>query len=213
MSYPRPPIDLGFTDMQVPCGSHICYIYTNDDERLRLLAAYLKAGRERGEESLFITESIEPHDLGERLTDEGFDPDGKPACDLRHARDAYYGGGVFEPDEMLDALANNYVEAREAGSVGHRCTGDTSWLTRQIPGAERMLEYEAKLTPVLDEYPTTAVCQYDARLFSGEFLAEVIQLHPYLVVEGQLVENPYFVEPEEYLEHQNQPRPCHERRV
>jgi hypothetical protein len=39
-------------------------------------------------------------------------------------------------------------------------------------------------------------------LFSGETLMDVLAVHPYTIVRGQFVENPFFVEPAEFLKSQ-----------
>jgi hypothetical protein len=43
------------------------------------------------------------------------------------------------------------------------------------------------------------MCQYDARRFDGATLYKVLQVHPYMVAQGQLVQNPYYVKPDEFL--------------
>jgi hypothetical protein len=48
-------------------------------------------------------------------------------------------------------------------------------------------------------YPYTACCQYDARRFDGETIMDVLSVHPVMIVRGQLVKNPYYIEPEIFL--------------
>ena len=43
------------------------------------------------------------------------------------------------------------------------------------------------------------MCQYDARLFDGATLFKVLQIHPFMVAQGQVVRNPYYLRPEEFL--------------
>jgi hypothetical protein len=65
------------------------------------------------------------------------------------------------------------------------------------------MEYEARVTMFLRRCPATAVCQYDSRVFDGETIMEVLKVHPYMVVRGGVVNNPFFYQPEDYLEHRN----------
>jgi hypothetical protein len=44
------------------------------------------------------------------------------------------------------------------------------------------------------------MCQYDARRFDGATLFKVLQVHPYMVAQGQIVRNPFYLKPEEFLE-------------
>ena len=45
-----------------------------------------------------------------------------------------------------------------------------------------------------------AHCQYDARRFDGATLFDVLNVHPMMIIRGQVVRNPYYVEPEHFLE-------------
>jgi hypothetical protein len=42
------------------------------------------------------------------------------------------------------------------------------------------------------------MCQYDARLFDGATLFKVLQVHPYIIAQGQIVRNPYYIKPEDF---------------
>jgi len=41
------------------------------------------------------------------------------------------------------------------------------------------------------------MCQYDARIFYGANLFKVLQVHSYMIAQGQVVRNPYYAKPEE----------------
>jgi hypothetical protein len=43
----RREISLGFTPERACEGQHICFLFNDDEERLRVMAAYLQAGRWR----------------------------------------------------------------------------------------------------------------------------------------------------------------------
>ncbi len=49
MADERRIISLGFSDQKFPEGQHICYIYSDDDERLEVMAKHLKSGMEAEE--------------------------------------------------------------------------------------------------------------------------------------------------------------------
>ena len=61
------------------------------------------------------------------------------------------------------------------------------------------MEYEALVNTVLDTHPVTPICQYDARRFDGATLLNVLKVHPMMIVQGQIVHNPYYMPPEEFL--------------
>ena len=69
----------------------------------------------------------------------------------------------------------------------------------RVPGGSRLLEYESKVSLLLKNCPVTAVCQYDARSFDGSTIMDILKVHPYMIVRGSVVNNPFFIPPEEYL--------------
>jgi hypothetical protein len=96
-------------------------------------------------------------------------------------------------------------------SVAHdypavRATGETSWAVRGIPGSDRLLEYEARLNDALETVPVTAVCQYDVNLFDGATILDILKVHPIMISRGQLVRNPFYIRPDEFLS-AHRPRP------
>jgi len=74
-----------------------------------------------------------------------------------------------------------------------RVTGEMSWALRGYPGSERLMEYEARINKVVQTHPITAMCQYDANKFDGDLIFKALQGHPYMVMNAQLVKNPYYV--------------------
>ena len=65
-------------------------------------------------------------------------------------------------------------------------------------GVERLLDYEAAQGLSFGRH-FAGMCQYDARRFDGATLYRVLQVHRYMVAQGQIVQNPYYVRPEEFL--------------
>jgi len=63
-----------------------------------------------------------------------------------------------------------------------------------------LLDYEARLTLLLAEHPCTACCQYDTRRFDGNTIMDVLAVHPMAIIRGQVVKNPFYVEPGIFLQ-------------
>jgi hypothetical protein len=61
------------------------------------------------------------------------------------------------------------------------------------------MEYEALVNEVVITHPVTAVCQYDANKFSGSTILDVLKVHPMMIVHGQIVRNPYYIKPQDFL--------------
>jgi hypothetical protein len=75
-----------------------------------------------------------------------------------------------------------------------------------IPGVERLIEYEARINKVLKTHPMTTLCQYDTRKFSGGMIYELLNVHPVMIVHGQIMRNPFYVAPVENSGAQQQTR-------
>lgn len=199
----RRMVSLGFDDEPWPAGTHMCMIYDDDDERRSVLAKYLQSGLEANEEVSYFVDTVSPTELKSSLGEAGLVfPDG---CDDRQFRvlsaDATYcPGGTFDVDLLMGRRPDNYRRILSQGFVGARVTGEMSWARKGLPGSEDLLEYEARLSSGEGRaVPTTGLCQYDSRVFDGATLHDVLSVHPMMVVHGQVLRNPYFVEPEAFL--------------
>lgn len=198
----RRKISLGFTEETVFEGQHICYLYTDDSERRRVMAKYLESGMLEGEKLLYLVDVMTPEEMRECLAELGVDVRSKPAAlSVSEAAPAYCPEGTFQCDEMLDVVQDFYVQAVEKeGFPGARGSGEMSWCLVEGRADEySLMEYEARLNHLVAEYPYTACCQYDTRRFDGNVIMDVLRVHPVMIVRGQLVKNPYYMEPEVFL--------------
>jgi hypothetical protein len=198
----RRNISLGFTEDHVSEGQHMCYIFNDDDERKRVMAKYLESGMLANEKLLYLVDVMTPEEMLSCLDDLGVDVRSKPqSIAVAEAAPAYCPSGVFNADEMLDEVKKFYLQAVRGGYTGARGTGEMSWcLVEGRADETSLLDYEARLTMLVAEYPYTACCQYDARRFDGGVIFDVLKVHPVMIVRGQLVKNPYYVEPHIFLE-------------
>jgi MEDS: MEthanogen/methylotroph, DcmR Sensory domain len=201
MNQSRREISLGFTSEHHTEGQHICYIFNNENERRQTMAKYLQAGLDEQEKVLYLVDRITPDELVDELESLGVDiRSHKEDYVFNDATPTYCPTGHFSCQEMLDVVGDFYNAARDEGYIGARGTGEMTWaLDEGRADMADLLEYEAKLTDILDEYPYTACCQYDASKFDGSMIMDVLSVHPVMIVQGQLVKNPYFLPPEEFM--------------
>ncbi len=195
-------LDMGFTDQSFPVGAHICLLYESEEERRRLMSRFLEAGLRDGERVLYLTDVMTPGQVREWLAGLGVElPEGP---DYRRfvvtdAESVYCREGEFRPERMFDFWSEIYEDSLAYGYPAIRATGETSWAVRGTPGSERLIEYEALLNKTLEKAPVTTVCQYDVKLFDGGTILDVLRVHPVMISRGQLVRNPFYVRPDEFL--------------
>ena len=192
----------GFTHEAFPECHHLCLIYDSEEQRRKIVSGFLAAGVKRGELVRYFTDSTTPDEVRAWLLEMGVElrkaeEDG--AFGIIKAESAYCPSGRFVPREVIENMESRYAMARRAGYGGSRACGEMSWALRDIPGADRVLEYEARINMITETFPYIGMCQYDARLFDGATLFKVLQVHPYMIAQGQIVMNPFYIKPEEFL--------------
>jgi hypothetical protein len=199
-------IQLGFTAESFPDMNHICLIYDNEEQRQKILSEYLAAGIKEGEFVRFFSATLPPEKIFSWLSEMDLelpDPENRDFFDVIPAEKAYCPDGHFEPHASIDRAVNRYDIVKKAGFCGSRVCGEMSWVLKGIPGSERFLEYEAMLNMIDHPFRRIGMCQYDARLFDGATLLNVLKVHPYIIAQGQIVSNPFYIRPEEFLKSLN----------
>jgi hypothetical protein len=195
-------ISLGFTAERFPPGTHMCYIYNDDNQRREIASKYVESGLQGREKVGYFVDLKSPQDIPVALSALGLDLPSDidtRGLSITRALDMYCPDGAFLPDRMLESLRSMYSNSVGEGYAGARASGEMTWALQGVPGSERLTEYEALINTIVREYPTTAVCQYDARRFDGATLFDVLAVHPMMSIRGQVVRNPYYVAPEQFL--------------
>jgi hypothetical protein len=190
---------LGFTHEVFPECHHLCLIYDDEAQRQKIVAEYLAAGLKRGEIVRYFADTTTPNDVRAWLLEMGIELQEGGSFGITKAESAYCPSGRFVPQELLANMVSRYAMAKEAGYSGSRVCSEMTWVLRGIPGSDRLLEYENGINTIQRTFPHIGMCQYDARLFDGATLFKVLQVHPYMVAQGQIVRNPFYIKPEEFL--------------
>jgi hypothetical protein len=202
MLYPARQVDIGFSNDRLAAAGHICLIYESDEMREKVVAEYMAAGLRNGESVRYLSDGTSPDQVRSWLAsaDSPVDEAEKSgAFAILKTEDAYCPGGTFDPHAMIARLQGRYKQTAQAGYPATRSCGEMGWVLKGIPGSERWLEYESLLNTAYDPFPHSGMCQYDARSFDGATLFKVLQLHPQIIARGQIVKNPFFIRPDEFV--------------
>ena len=87
-----------------------------------------------------------------------------------------------------------------------RTAGEMTWALRDIPGVEDLLADEARVNQVMAANPQAAaisLCVYDVERFDAELIVGVLRTHPKAVMAGTVIDNPFYIQPEEFLRQRN----------
>jgi anti-anti-sigma factor len=148
-------------------GDHACLTFSDPEERLDLLAAFVSAGLERGDKVICYGDDYRA-ELGRR---------GVPV--QRMTRDLLWAaGGQPDAKAMVERLAGELSRATDEGRPGLRIAADMCWAARPQAGAEQLLAFENEVGRLFPAGRLTAVCEYDRESFDPVTLAYASRVHP-----------------------------------
>ena len=187
-------VDLGFTSERFPVGTHMCLIFNDDHEVRDIISRYLEAGRRAGECLGYFADVATPAEVRSHLENRGVDCAvwEQNAFVMAPALASYCPQGAFDPDHVLAFLERQHRLVLDSEWNGCRMTGEMSWALQNPPGVERLFEYESRINSLVKAHPLTVICQYDSRLFSGEAIFAAMKVHPLMILNGQVVRNPFY---------------------
>ena len=197
----------GIDDIGLVPGSHVCAFYRGDADRDRLLTGYLGAGLAAGDKCICVVDSAYtakrleslPRSRTEPGPPGGQEPPPGGQLDVHLPESTYLAGGEFTTSHMLAFWTENMNKAEIEGYSFCRLVGEMTWALRDMPGVEHLVGYESELNRVTSSYPVIVLCLYDLDRFGGEIVVNVVKTHPQVLVQGILVENPYYIGPDEFL--------------
>lgn len=176
---------------------HFAIIYDNPTEQLDFIVPFLRLGLERGEKSVFIYDDNNVETVVAAMERHGIDVAAAAACgalSIITKELAYLKNGDFDPDWMIDFLAQAVEDAKKDGFSAVRASGEMTWaLGPKGDAHDRLVEYECKLDKFFAGYDMAGICQYNRYRFRPETLMHVIHTHARVVFRGELCDNPFYI--------------------
>lgn len=183
-------------------GDHLCCIYEKESEHRSVLTSYVRQGLEADQKVIYIADGGTAEEVLDYLRDVDFLPEpylSKDQLELLTAEETYLRSETFDPDFMIELLEEETEKAKEEGYSALRVTGEMTWALRDLPGSDRLIEYETKLNDFFPHNKALGLCQYDETRFDPEILLEVLRTHPIAVVGDEVYDNFHYISPEEKL--------------
>jgi MEDS: MEthanogen/methylotroph, DcmR Sensory domain len=193
-------IDLGLAGLEVQAGDHICAM-SRGAERDNMLASFLEAGLRTGDKCICVLDAARPESLLAELDD----PQARERLERRQLelvdfQSAYPDSGSFVPDRMVEFWEHSVQSALEGGEYRFfRAAGEMTWALRDMPGLDQLATFESEVNRFMPRYPQVYLCVYDIERFSGEQLLDMLRTHPKVLLGAMVFDNPYYVEPDEFL--------------
>ena len=181
---------------------HVCGFFRSHEEEYRVLLPLAKEGFERGEKVFHIVDPEHRPERMRRLAEVGISPAAvrRPGqVEIRAWEDAHLRGGRFDQEAMMTLLEETLRGAKADGFGQTRVWANMEWALEEFPGVEDLVEYETRVNYFLPKYDDLVVCTYDLNKFGAGVMMDVLRTHPLVIIDGFLHENPFFVQPDEYL--------------
>jgi anti-anti-sigma regulatory factor len=160
-------------------GDHACLTFSDEEERLDIVAAFVRDGLSAGQRVLCYTAAYQPAELHDRLADRGVPAatgTGRGQLDLRPAQ-SWLAGAGFLPSRVLGELSGAIDQARTDGYGGLRVAADMGWAADPVVGVEHLVTFEKQVSQLFADARVTAVCQYDRQQFDAVTLASTTAVH------------------------------------
>jgi len=187
-------VRLGFGELSGSAGDHIGHFYRTKEEWLGILVPFLKEGLKAGDKCVYMA-NPEPEQghLRKALSEAGVDVDAAMG-----SAQLVLGEGMAEPEEMRKWLHVILAEIPKQFPF-LRWGGDMTWSLTKVPDTDTLMEWES-MCNVIEDPPAVFLCQYDLTRFLGSVVVDAMKTHPLTVISNTIHENPYYENPEVFLE-------------
>jgi hypothetical protein len=196
-------LEFGVPGVPLEAGDHIGALYVGQAERDQIMLPFLRAGLRAGHKCFCVVDSSPTSQVLEDLGDdvETNEALSRHQLELFTASETYLRRRPFTTEGIFDFWRQTIpVALADGGYIFSRITGEMPWALHDLADErEEFFRYEAELNRSAPQYPQAMVCLYDLGHFGGGILLDLLQTHPKLVVSGHLVENPYYLTPDQYL--------------
>jgi len=181
---------------------HLSLVYEGSYDHYGVAIPFIRIGLERGEKCIYIADDGTEAVVRDAMVAQGIDVERAMATEklvLETKEGAFLKHGSFDAERMPMFWRNATAEAMDQGFSALRATGETEWVLCGAPGLERWMEYESRLSQVLDGLNCFALCQYNRKLLPPEIILDVIHTHPTVIYRGVVCRNMFHVPPDEFL--------------
>ena len=194
-------VGLGIGGLEAEPGDHICGVFSGEQERDQVLIPFLQAGLASGDKCICVVDGTSPEEIVAALG-----PAGAAATltvgkqlEVIGAADMYLRSGRFSADEVIGAWKAAISDAMYAGQFDLVRAVET-WSRRGVlPDMQELLMLESEMNRYLPLYPQVIVCLYDIERFGSGALYNLVMTHRRMLMGGMLIENPYYLTPDEVL--------------
>jgi len=183
-------------------GDHAVLFYEENEEHLSAVHSFVKRSLKNNEKCIYVdSKANQKKILAELNKTVGNTDDFLKSGQLQvyNVEELYGDPGAFRADDMISLLKANVKSSIKEGYNGLSITGELKGVIDFKGGKEEIIKYEWKLhDQIFEKHPVKALCRYNINHFDKEVIKTAVELHDYIVWQGTLYENPYYIDPEGY---------------
>jgi hypothetical protein len=181
---------------------HVCAFFNNDEEEYRVLLPFIKDGFGRGHKAVHVVNPDQHHDHMQRLSAAGIDHSDarqKGQLEIHTNTEVYLRDGRFDQDRMLATFEQLASGNATGGFPMSRICCRMDWTTKNQSYIDDVIEFESRVNEVWRHHDDAVICTYHLSQFGGDTIIDILRTHPLVIVGGILQQNPFFIEPEDFL--------------
>lgn len=181
---------------------HICAFFHSRREKYATIAPYFRDAIQAGDRVINIVDAADRDAHVAALEAAQVPVDHALRTDmlrLMTTETTYVKNGEVDLEGVLDMLRETLHSARTERRWIRTC-GEMSWVGRNPNAAARVMEYEARVNEFVPGFNSTLLCVYDVAELPAAIISDILATHPVAIINGRMRANPYFVEPDDYLE-------------
>ena len=80
-----------------------------------------------------------------------------------------------------------------------RLGAEAAWWMPQVPGMPEFIRYETELNRYAARHAQSILCLYDLTRYGAGVIVDLLRVHPIILLSGLVLENPYYLPPDELL--------------
>jgi hypothetical protein len=181
---------------------HMCAFFNSIDEEFRITLPFFREGLRHGSRLVAGLRDRDMEEHPRRLRAAGLPVDDlirEGRLELIRARDAYFPDGRFDGNGILKTVRAILDMGHRLGFPETRIVGHCECVLQDPETTRDFLRYESELNRFLPDYPDFAICAFDSQQVGTMVALEIFRTHPVVIIAGDVVENPYYEEPDRFL--------------
>src|SRR5215475_10136066 len=181
---------------------HVCAFFNSREDEYRVTLPFVRDGLDSGEKVINIVDPSRRSDHLRRLTAFGIDAASKQESGQLALLDwsqTFLVDGPVDVERQLELLDQALRGGRQQGFPVSRYVAHAEWALQKGASVDLLLEFEARVNQMWPQYADSVICTYDLARFDGDIVVDALRTHKVVIIGGILQENPFFVQPDDFL--------------